>query len=1539
MASNVWTKNSGYSLGTFPESLAVSQQLPVVPGAAFNGVPPASYDGTNHHPTAPLRNSAGAPFARGTVNSYVDGIYQMRSDLPNARTVSNLVVRDAINHGNQPDPNGYSGFMYAFGQFLTHDLEFARPGTVNIDVIVPAGDIDGFGSGSHIPVNRNAVAPNTGTDTQHPALPMNDVTGWIDCSIVYGVAYPPGVPQGPTPFQNPVNLREGGQIATTGKLLTSSNGRYAPIVNGSFLFGDPRGTENPDLSSVQTLFIREHNWHVDRLKVLHPTWTGEQLYQRARSIVIAEFQNITYKEWLPKVIGNDHIPAYTGFNPVVDSTIKIEFAAAAMRFGHSIVSGAQDRVDEQGNILESLTLAQAFFLTPAQFERNGGADGFIRKLASDISNKLDVYIIDDLRNLLNDPPAALDLAATNIQRGRDLGLPSLNQMRVALGFPAYTSFSQITSDSTVVLALQNAYGDIDKVDLWVGGLAEFPATAAMVGPTFQAIIIDQFTRLRDGDSQWFENQPWSASDLEWLRATTLSDIILRNTDTIRMQSDAFVAVERADLYNGTVTTITARTGGVNIPGTDSIGISYKVISGSLPGGLTIQGSSIVGSPYIVSNDTTYKFCIRAAVGLQISDRTFTMTITGTNPPIFVSAPGNLPIGSGHQLYVLDQTHVSYQIEAFDLNTAVGQTLTYFIGSDDGDLPNGLVLSPSGVISGFIEPVVKITPADGNGTYDNAFFDAVAYDFANLPSDGFDSYKYDNVFYDFNLATAPPTTLNANYQFRVTLTDGVSYAQRIFKIFVVGTDQFRADNTAFNGVASGFSSDATYLRAPVWITNSNLGTYRANNYLTVPIVLYDNFDVVFRLEATNEEVYATAIQLLATDNQISINVTGTVTTGSATITNVTDARSLTVGQSIRGGGIPDGTTITATGSNSIIISQPAIRTVGLTTLACGGDQVVVTVIDGFPQVGQYFTLEYYLDNAGENKYQIQSITKLYNNQYRLKLYTTLEMSIPNATAFYIGSLSQLPPGVSFDIASGSIYGQVPFQPAVTQTFKFTITATRLGNNITETLNASKTFTINIIGDIDSVIHWNTPGNLGVVPANYISTLAVSATTTIPNAVVIYQLLSLTVTSAMGDGATVTLNFDPQTAMPFGIGNIIQVDNVVPSGYNGLWRVTAATSSSVSFANSTMGTLVAKGTVSKNGLPPGLTLNLDGEITGTTNQYYNASTGALGLTTFDNGAVTFDHNTSTIDRVFVTTITARDQFNYSSITRDFTITVDTPNSVAYSNIITKPYLKANQRTAFKSFITNSGIFPPGSIYRTNDKNFGLQSELKMLVYAGIQTQLASAYVGAMGLNVKKKRFQFGSIKKAEAFDPVTGVLVYEVVYVQMLDPMEPNGAHLPLKVVSIPGTESELITADNSTTFYTQKISDLGIPNPRNTRDIPMLTIDSTGYEVSNPSPDTYFPSSITNWQTRLKGTGLTERNYLPLWMRSIPVGEKQQLGYTLSIPLCFCKPGTADSIILNIKYSGFDFKVIDYTVDRFIIDNVTGYSGDKYLVFKNDRITV
>ena len=1393
MSLNVWTQTSGYSFGTVQENVTIKLPLPVIPNVIYSGIIPPSYDGSGHHPTAPLRNSAGSAFSRYPVNSYTDGMHTMRTDLPNARTISNQVIWDQVNGGETFDPTGYSGFMYAWGQFLTHELASERTGGASIPVVVTAGDTN-LTPGSSIPVSRAQVAAGTGINGI-AAQPINDVTGWVDGSVVYGIAYPPGV----TPvsgFTNPILLREGGSNATSGKLSTTNNGLYGPIdpATGQFTFGDPRGSENPDLMSIQTLFIREHNWHATRLAQLHPDWTGEQIYQRARSIVIAEEQVITYKEWLPKVLGATAIPSYTGFNPSIDASIKIEFAAAALRFGHSIVSGAQDRVDEQGNVTEALTLGQAFFLTPAQFERNGGADGFLRKLASDIMNELDVHIIEDLRNLLDDPPAALDLAATNIQRGRDLGLPSLNQMRTALGLTPYTAFNQITLDTTVSTALQTAYTNINNIDLWVGGLAENRVAGAIVGETFRTIMIDQFTKLRDGDNQWYENQPWTPGDLTWLRNTTLSDIILRNTNTVRMQADAFVAVERTDLYNGTIATVTPRAGGVDIPGANSSGVTFKLISGTLPPGLRVSGPNIVGTPTQLAKDTTFTFCIRATKNLQIADRTFSITVDGADAPVFVTPAGALAAGLHEQLYVLDRTYIDFQIDAFDIDTAAGQQLSFFIASGDGELPPGVTLSSVGRIQGFIRPTFKILPIDGNGNYDDSFYDAVAYDFAVRSSNGYDSYIYDDVKYDYSQPQTVPVSLNRNYEFLVTLTDGTTYIQRKYRIFVVGDDSFRADSTLPDALAQEFTADATYLRQPVWSTNSTLGAYRANNYITLPFTLYDDTDVIFRLEVTNQEIYASTLQKASTDNRIYFN---TLTIANASST---------------------------------------------------------------PIAGQYFTFNNYLSGADETVYQIQDVIPLGVKQYRLILDKNLKLIIPDAVSFYIGSKSQLPPGTAFNVNTAQIYGTIPYQPAITQPYKFTLTATRLGIK-GDKLNSFRTFLLNVIGEIDSVITWNTNNYLGSINANYGSTFAVQAISNVTGATILYTLL----------------------------------DN-------------------------------------NQKLPPGLTLNLDGEIIGKIDQKK--------IAIFDGGAMSFDGSNTTFDKVYTFVVQAKDQFNYSLITRSFTIAVKLVDAVPYSNIKVRPLLKLNQREIWKSFINNADIFTTSSIYRPNDINFGVQSSLSMLVYAGIETKQAAAYVGAIGLNHKRKRFSFGDIKKSVAVTPGTKDIVYEVIYAIMYDPAEPNGKHAPLTITNN-GLDSRAITVDTSNDIWSN--THLDDISPYSSRPDLTITVDSTGYEISDPNVKTYFPNSISNWQARLGAVGLSERNYLPLWMRSIQPGTKQELGYQLAVPICFCKPGNADKILLNIKNyvktTGFSLNTLDYTVDRYLIDAVTGYASDKYLVFRNDRITV
>jgi peroxidase len=222
----------------------------------------------------------------------------------------------------------------------------------------------------------------------------------------------------------------------------------------------------------------------------------------------------------------------------------MEFSTVAFRVGHSQVSGTQTRIDNDGNVVATQSLADAFFDTPAQ---SAGADNFnalLRNLSADPSQATDPFSADVLRNALSAPPQLVDLIAIDIQRQRDLGLGTLNEMRQALGLAPYTSFAQLSSDQTIQGLYQQTYGSIDNVDAFMGGLAEDHAPGAAVGPTFQAIIEDQFQRMRDGDAYWWQNQNLPQGIQNIVENTTLGDIIARNTGTPALQQQVFIAAER-----------------------------------------------------------------------------------------------------------------------------------------------------------------------------------------------------------------------------------------------------------------------------------------------------------------------------------------------------------------------------------------------------------------------------------------------------------------------------------------------------------------------------------------------------------------------------------------------------------------------------------------------------------------------------------------------------------------------------------------------------------------------------------------------------------------------------------------------------------------------------------------------------------------------------------------------------------------------------------------------------------------------------------
>ena len=500
------------------QPLAAGQPLP----PAKPGVRYRSIDGTGNSLVRAGLNALGADFSRIGAAHFSDGVSALRTDLPNARTISNLVVA-----GNAETPNaeGLSGMMYAWGQFIDHDINLTLSDDVtHIDIAVPAGDatLSGF-----ISMTRSVINPLTGVAGK-PAVTINNVTGWLDGSMVYG-----------SDIATAASLR-----GADGRLLTSL-GNNLPIVDGEFVAGDIRVQENPDLTALQTLFLREHNRQVDKLKVAHPDWTGDQLYQQARAIVTAEIARITYNEFLPRLLGPTALKPYQGYKAGVDPSLTEEFAGAAFRLGHSIVSANLEKTDEQGNIIGTpVTLKDAFFQDPTDFVADSGADGLLRHLTNDLSNALDVHIVDDLRNFLFGPAAGLDLAAINLQRGRDLGLGTLNETRIALGLKPYTSFAAITSDATTAAALQAAYGDVTKVELWVGGLAENHVSGALVGQTFDVIIARQFQNLRDGDRFWYQNQGFDPATMREIESMTLASVMLKNTDTKHMQADAFVFYER-----------------------------------------------------------------------------------------------------------------------------------------------------------------------------------------------------------------------------------------------------------------------------------------------------------------------------------------------------------------------------------------------------------------------------------------------------------------------------------------------------------------------------------------------------------------------------------------------------------------------------------------------------------------------------------------------------------------------------------------------------------------------------------------------------------------------------------------------------------------------------------------------------------------------------------------------------------------------------------------------------------------------------------
>lgn len=460
-----------------------------------------------------------APPSEGAKTGEMSG-----KDRPAPRDISNAVA--AQNNQETKNDNNASDLLWSWGQFIDHDMVLTKEGEEAANISVPKGDrgLDPTGTGrGFIPFSRSQGV----TDENGIRQQINEQTPLIDASMVYGA----------TPEETE-HLRS----HTGGLMKIDDDGFLLSDPDTMVLAGDKRAAEQPGLLSLHTLFVREHNRQAGIIAKQNPLMSDDKIFAEARKIVTAEIQAITYNEFLPVLLGNEKSDP-NNFNidqKTNDGKVSNEFATAAYRLGHTLVS-EKVAVKQADGSIKQVSLDEVFF--QPEFTEQEGIGAILSGQSEQTSEKVDNKIVDGLRNRLFGPPGSgapgLDLASLNIQRGRDHNLPTYNAMREALGMRKIESFNDPIFQEGVGEKLASVYSSPDEIDLWVGGLAENPSGASMLGETFTKIVSEQFAKTAKADENFY-TRTMSYEDQQWLNNLSLSDIIKANTENTNIDDTAFI---------------------------------------------------------------------------------------------------------------------------------------------------------------------------------------------------------------------------------------------------------------------------------------------------------------------------------------------------------------------------------------------------------------------------------------------------------------------------------------------------------------------------------------------------------------------------------------------------------------------------------------------------------------------------------------------------------------------------------------------------------------------------------------------------------------------------------------------------------------------------------------------------------------------------------------------------------------------------------------------------------------------------------------
>lgn len=488
----------------------------------------SSFDGYGNNIQNKLWGSSNTALLRKAPSMYADGKSTLSvrgTKNPNPRVISNSICKATNLVKNT---SGLTDMIWVWGQFVDHELDLT-PDNKEEKAYITTDDTDPNEEykGRTIFFHRSKSVENS-EPREHP----NVISSYMDSTNVYGAT-----------LQRNLELRK---LDGSGKLKYSLSDNKETIMhkntsglpNGGlpgqdpkslFVAGDVRSNENILLTSIHTIFVREHNRICDILVQNDPTLQGRDdvIFQKARRIVNAIIQKITYEEFLPAIFGSNMFEAYSKYDSTIDAGVTTEFSTIGFRLGHSMLSSTIQVGEDSKN---TILLKDAFF-TPSYIQEHGVNDLLVGATRT-LMKKIDNQIIDDVRNFLFGPPTnshLLDLATLNIQRGRDHGIPGYNAVRKAYGLTEKT-FSQISSNMELVSKLENLYDTPNDIDPWIGALCEDHVPGSEAGELILEIMKDQFLRARNGDRFWYQNdKAFTTFEKTIFSNVTLASVLSANT--------------------------------------------------------------------------------------------------------------------------------------------------------------------------------------------------------------------------------------------------------------------------------------------------------------------------------------------------------------------------------------------------------------------------------------------------------------------------------------------------------------------------------------------------------------------------------------------------------------------------------------------------------------------------------------------------------------------------------------------------------------------------------------------------------------------------------------------------------------------------------------------------------------------------------------------------------------------------------------------------------------------------------------------------